>query len=234
MCFRTSRSKPLIIFIKQMKIGVAIPCFIKHIDRCLELLDSINNQTRLPDQVVVSCSSTEKAKFPEQEYKYPVKVIVTEERKNASENRNIAAKLLDTDIITFFDADDIMHPQRLEIIEQAFKEGADIVLHGFAYPHECGTSFPKIEQFDIRSNVLSKCQSGCIKYDYVQRIHHGQASVTNQIFQQVQFPEEQMYETREDCVFCYRVFSLQEIKSCYIAHALSKYSPSGTCISEKQ
>jgi glycosyltransferase involved in cell wall biosynthesis len=215
-----------------MKIGVAIPCFIKHIDKCLELLDSMNNQTRLPDQVVVSCSSIKQGAFPEKNYNFPVKIITTEEQKNASKNRNIAAKALETDIITFFDADDSMHNQRLEIIERAFEMGADIVLHSFLFAYECQHALPKIEQFDIRSNVLSQCRSGCITYDRIQRITHGHVSVTHRIYQMIQFPEEPIYETREDCVFCYCVFSIPDITSCYIAHPLTKYMPSGTCNSE--
>jgi len=216
-----------------MKIGVAIPCFIKHIDRCYELLDSINNQIRLPDQVVVSCSSSKATDFVQKNYKFPLVVITTEERKNAAQNRNIAASRLDTDIITFFDADDRMHPQRLQAIEKAFEQTADIVLHSYFLDKECEQEFPVITEFSLRKNVLSKCASGCIKYDYVQRIHHGQVSVTCSIFKQIQFPEELMYETREDCVFCSRVFSLPNIQTCYIAHPLSKYSASNTCITEK-
>ena len=41
-----------------MKIGVAIPSYYGHITRLFDLLDSIENQTVLPDKVVVSCSST--------------------------------------------------------------------------------------------------------------------------------------------------------------------------------
>jgi glycosyltransferase involved in cell wall biosynthesis len=215
-------------------IGLAIPCFIKHIDRCLELLDSINTQTRLPDKVVVSCSSSKPENFPIREYKYNLQVITTEERKNSSENRNIAAKNLDTDIICFFDADDTMHPQRLEAIEKAFEEKADIVLHSFFTNDECHNPFPEITDFNIKKNVLTQCLSGCIKYDYIQRIHHGQVSVTKEVFNKIQFPEENMYQTREDCVFCYRVFSIPGIQSSYIPHPLSKYVPSGTVVSESR
>jgi glycosyltransferase involved in cell wall biosynthesis len=110
-------------------IGIAIPCFIKHIDKCLELLDSINTQTRVPEEVVVSCSSSKVTDFPIKEYKFKLRVITSEERKNTGQNRNIAGKNLTTDVICFFDADDIMHPQRIEILGNAFEENCDIVLH---------------------------------------------------------------------------------------------------------
>ena len=99
-----------------MKLGVAIPCFINHIEQCYVLLESINQQTRIPDQVVVSCSSSKETDFIKREYKFPLIVITTEDKQIAAQNRNAAAKLLDTDIIAFMDADDIMHPQRIEIL----------------------------------------------------------------------------------------------------------------------
>ena len=215
-----------------MRLGIAIPCYNKHISRCLELLDSINTQTRLPDNVVVSCSSCKPEDFPIQTYKFPLQVLTTEERKNSSENRNIAARALDTDLICFFDADDLMHPQRLEAIYTAFLQETDIVLHGFFLESECAQEFPVLEEFTIRKDILSKCRSGCIRSDYGYRIHHGQASVTKDVFAQVQFPEEHMYQTREDCVFCFHVFSLPNIRSSYIAHPLSKYIPSGSVVYE--
>ena len=39
-------------------IGVAIPCYIYHLQKLKILLDSIQAQTLKPTHVVVSCSST--------------------------------------------------------------------------------------------------------------------------------------------------------------------------------
>ena len=234
-----------------MRIGVAIPCFIKHIPQCLQLLDALEYQTRRPDEVVVSCSST--IEFPHKEYSYPIKILVTEKKQNTSTNRNCAARELQTDIICFFDADDEMHPQRLEVIERSFQSTngvtgdiqstngvtgetptTDIILHSFFEESERDRPYPLIDlsNYSMIRNQLSQAPSGCITLDNVQRIHHGQVSVTKEIFQQVQFPEEREYEIREDCVFCYRVFSLPNIRSVYLPDPLSKYSPSWTCVTE--
>ena len=53
-------------------------------------------------------------------------------------------------------------------------------------------------------------------------------TVKKNIFEQVKFPEEVEFNTREDCVFCYRVFSLPNIKNAYIQNKLSYYKPSKT------
>ena len=214
-----------------MRVGVAIPCFIKHIPQCLTLLNSLELQTRKPDEVIVSCSST--TEFPMKQYSFPVRIIITEKKQNASTNRNIAASNLTTDIICFFDADDEMHPQRLEIIERSF-ENTDIILHSFFEESEKNYNYPYIaSNYSVIRNQLSRAPSGCITLDDIQRIHHGQVSVTRQIFQQVKFPEEPIYETREDCAFCYSVMELPNIQSAYLPYPLSKYSPSLTCFSER-
>ena len=115
-----------------MKIGVAIPCYYGHIQRLYDLLESIEKQTILPDKVVVSSSSTSELTC-DKIYSFPLEVIVTECKQNASKNRNVAAsKLLDMNYITFIDADDIMHPQRIEFLLIGFQRyDSDIILHNY-------------------------------------------------------------------------------------------------------
>jgi glycosyltransferase involved in cell wall biosynthesis len=215
-----------------MKIGIAIPCFINHINACYRLLDSIDKQTRLPDQVIVSCSSSKLSDFILKTYRFPLIVLVTAEHQNAAQNRNKAADHLETDIITFIDADDSMHPQRLEAIEQAFEDsGTTIVLHSFLLNEECEQPFPFFVKFVPEKNILNQCYSGCIKFvnnDPVSRIHHSQASVRQSAYKAVRFPEDKASEGREDCRFCYGVFSLPGTQSSYLRYPLSKYSPSKT------
>jgi cellulose synthase/poly-beta-1,6-N-acetylglucosamine synthase-like glycosyltransferase len=226
-----------------MKIGVAIPCYIGHVEPLFQLLDSIQNQSLLPDKVVVSCSSTKVSEFDiyyekMKTYSFSLQIITNEEKKNAAQNRNIAAfNLSDVNFISFIDADDIMHPQRIEIILKAFEEhGSDIILHNYyidiSFEKEL---FKKIEDNDIcvRTNSLRQHCSGCIEhidfFKYInENIHHSQVSVKKSIFDIIQFPEEVEFNRKEDCIFCNRVFNLQDIKHCYIANKLSYYAPSNT------
>jgi glycosyltransferase involved in cell wall biosynthesis len=225
-----------------MKIGVAIPSYVGHIVPLFKLLDSIQNQTVIPDKVVVSCSSTKKSDFELdcylekfQRYSFYLEIITTEEKKSAAQNRNIAAsKLSDMDYITFIDADDVMHPQRIEILLKVFHEhGSDIILHNYfidvTFEKEL---FKKIETTDIivRANSLRQHWSGCIEHiNYVEEgIHHSQVSVKNEIFNKIKFPEEVEFNRKEDCIFCHRVFNLPNIKNSYIANKLSYYAPSNT------
>jgi hypothetical protein len=82
-------------------------------------------------------------------------------------------------------------------------------------------------------SLLKPDLSGCITHvngynDLIDKIHHSQVTVKKNIFEQVKFPEEVEFNRKEDCVFCYRVFSLPNIKNAYIQNKLSNYKPSYT------
>lgn len=222
-----------------MKIGVVVPCFLDHIPHLFFLLDSIEMQTRKPDHVVVSCSSTLQPVCLPKVFSFPLEIMVTEEGKNAAQNRNIAIERLledkNIDYITFMDADDVMHPQRIEMLIQVFENtNADIILHNFIQDSESSLSqMERINDVEMRVNQLMQCSSGCIRHVdfykyYGQLIHHSQSTVKRWVLDCVKYPEEQEYFGKEDCVFCFRVFSLTNVQTAYIANPLSLYSPSGT------
>jgi len=227
-----------------MKIGVAIPAYNGHIELLFSLLDSIQNQTILPDKVVVSCSSSDDTDFDNyneklKTYSFLLQIITNKEKKGAAQNRNIAAsKLAEMDYITFIDADDIMHPQRIEILLKVFESNdSDIILHNFSeFTNDDQLFIKKFEDNEIviRPNSLKQCYSGCITHkeycDTTGSIHHGHVSIKQNIFNIVQFPEQPEFYRKEDCVFCYRVFSLPNIKDSYIFNKLTYYKPSNTQI----
>lgn len=220
-----------------MKLGVAIPCYCGHINNLFILLDSIDSQTILPNKVVVSSSSTNSFEM-KKKYSFSLEIIITGEKQNASQNRNAAAsRLLDMDYITFFDADDIMHPERIEILLEVIKKkNSDIILHNFYDESEHNMHmFDKIQNVFITTNSLTKSLSGCITHnkfnglkDSKSKIHHSQVTVKKSIFEMIKFPEETEYNEKEDCVFCYRVFSLPNVTNAYIQNKLSYYKQSST------
>jgi GT2 family glycosyltransferase len=217
-----------------MSIGVAIPCYYGHIPNLIDLLDSIEKQTLKPNKVVVSCSSTKDQIKLTKNYSFPLEIIITEENKNPAQNRNIAASKLDNvDYITFIDADDIMHPQRIEILLKVFKETeCHIILHNYLLNDK---NFENIQVINIRINELVQCFSGCIRhidfnkyYNTDEFIHHAQITIKREIFDIIKYPEEYKFTRKEDCVFCYRIFELPNMKNVYISNKLSYYKPSGT------
>ena len=206
-------------------IGVAIPCYKYHIPLLKRCLDSIETQTQKPDQVVVSCSSCEPSDIPSFAYSFPLKILTHSQRQNAGQNRNRASAELTTDIVSFFDVDDVMHPQRMEVL----LDGQDysILLHGYALPHE---EFPiTYTSVDGYANQLRKGPTGCalLGDDVSARIHHAHATVRRELLEHVQFRPDVAFERREDALFCGDVLALPGITSLYIANPLSLYYEEG-------
>lgn len=197
-----------------MKLGVAIPCFYGHLNNLIELLDSIENQTILPSQVVVSCSSTNFEVY--KSYSFPLQIITTKERKNAAQNRNIAAiHLPDMDYITFINANDSMHPQYIEILLHVIKlHNSEIILHNYtdSEPME------PIDSLHIDTNTLVQSRCGITHENETFKIHYSQVTVKDTILEQVKFPEE--CYAMEDSGFCNLVFNLN-VNHAYISNKLS-------------
>lgn len=211
-------------------IGIAVPCYIHHFDKLKRMLDSIEKNTMKPHQVVISCSSMNNANvsLDEDKYSFPIKIIYHNERLNAAQNRNIASSHLNTDIISFFDADDIMHPQRIESIYNAFNTyDCKIVLHSYSENRE--QSFEKYETIHYEYGVLMKAPSGCaiVKYNWQLPIHHSQVSVSKDIMLKLKFNESSDHERKEDAIFCGLVLSTEPERNVYIKNELSQYDYAG-------
>jgi glycosyltransferase involved in cell wall biosynthesis len=225
-----------------MKLGVAIPCYKYHIPVLKRCLDSIEQQTRKPDIVVVSCSSSVKDDIPQSyyEYSFPVRIYTHRMKMNAAENRNFAGLMLqglNCDIFSFFDCDDEMHPQRLKAIEHAFEtlEECGIVLHSYLYEKDdLAKPFPLYKTLEISMNLLEKAPTGCavLKSNWSSPIHHSQVSVQKDIFKQIKFRENSAFAREganggnEDALFCGDVLALKG-PNVYIANPLSKYYQEG-------
>jgi glycosyltransferase involved in cell wall biosynthesis len=210
-------------------IGVAIPCYKHHIPHLKRCLDSIEAQTVKPTEVIVACSSSKSSDIPFSSYNYSfaLRILPRPERYNAAENRNYAAQFITADIVSFFDADDEMHPQRLEAIRQAFHQypGLDIVLHSFLEGEETKRPFEHHSTFDFKPQTLKKAPTGCAIYapNWNARIHHAQVSVNRFILGRIQFKEDPGNERREDAIFCGDVLAMDNCQNVYISTPLSKY-----------
>jgi glycosyltransferase involved in cell wall biosynthesis len=218
-------------------IGVAVPCYIHHLEHLKRMLESVEKNTMKPDIVIISCSSMGSSDSKSEiidltSYSFPVKIIYHKERLNAAQNRNIAAAHLETDIISFFDADDIMHPQRIEAISGAFEKYYDckIVLHGFLDSYT--KSFETFETINYEPGVLRHAPSGCaiVNYNWRSLIHQSQVSVTNDVLLKYKFNESVDHERREDAVFCGTILRDEPTRNVYIPHTLSAYESAGEWI----
>lgn len=209
-------------------IGVAVPCYKHHVKLLLRMLQSIEENSIKPEIVIISCSSMDDEELILPEYSFPVRLILHKERKNAAENRNIAAAQLTTDIVSFFDADDIMHPQRIEFILNAFnKYDCKIVLHNFYETYN--SVFTTYDTAAYEYGVLERAPSGCaiVKYNWRSLIHHSQVSVLKDVLDKIKFIETADHERREDAVFCGHVLAEFPGDNVYISNKLSAYECAG-------
>ena len=112
-------------------IGVYIPVYWKHVQYMPRLMASIANQTKQPDEIIILFHVDQKTAAEKHSKWYGnAKIIYNDTPFIASIGRNILINHATCDIISFMDADDIMHNKRIEYIYQTMTNGkCDGVLH---------------------------------------------------------------------------------------------------------
>jgi glycosyltransferase involved in cell wall biosynthesis len=161
-------------------------------------------------------------------YSFSLQIVTCREKKNAAQNRNTAASYLQTDIITFFDADDLMHPQRIDAIHRGFStHDAYFMVHSFQM-RQVYVPYPT---YSYHVNQLEVCLYGStlIKdHAYDMPIANGHCSVLRRILSECAYPESGEDQGREDTVFSARIIQKYPNHTLYCSDALSCYLPSGT------
>ena len=206
-----------------------------------DCLDSLEAQTEKPDRVLVVCSQATDEDIPEsyRTYTFPLEFVTREGVYNQSQNRNEGIKRMNTDIVSFFDADDIMHPQRIEFIRRYFP-GSDILLHGYKTDSPV---FEPISQPIVHHSGLIRGHTGCVVFDpkgavtryyatgefdasyteWKKPLHHAQFSIRAEFLEFMKFPEDPKRIINEDALFCGLVISMSHVKSVFIEDSLSWY-----------
>lgn len=123
-------------FLSAQSVSVIIPCTYKHFYLLPELLDALELQSRQPDEVVISLSEAHRvgngklSDLQARTYSFSLKLLTSHDVQYAGINRNIAAENSSGDILITQDADDLPHPQRVEIICYFLKKTrADHLMH---------------------------------------------------------------------------------------------------------
>lgn len=124
--------------------SICVPCIPRDIHHLPELLESISAQTLLPLKVVIALSETsEEMSLTLQESLanrfsgFEISISWTDLIQNTAQNRNRARLTAAGQFISWFDADDLMLPERLQIIASAFASfpALDVVVHAFSHPY---------------------------------------------------------------------------------------------------
>lgn len=122
-------------------ISLIIPCIPEHLNSLESILNDYATGSEKPDETIISLSNTQKLRdnlfidYIKQKFNQLLprfKIIQTSELLNRADNRNKAIKYATGDLITFSDADDRVHKQRIEIIKYFFNNhNIDFLLHSF-------------------------------------------------------------------------------------------------------
>ena len=183
---------------QSLTTSVIIPCHYGHFKHLFALLEIHTQQSVIPDEIIISLSESEKIPIEEinalKDYPWPFKftLICTNEKKTAGENRNIALESASGPLLLFFDADDVPHPQRTEIIKEIFEEyEVNFLFHCFTYEE----AFPNPRM--KKAYYLSKMSQCLVNFTL------GHVCYLKEPLQALKWPIDQR---QEDIVFAQKVF----------------------------
>lgn len=226
-------------------LSIVIPCYPPHARFLLRALQSIAGQTLKPLETLIGLSETSEAEAQRLSAYLsritPCKVIPSEQKCLPAANRNRAMQQAAGDLVVFMDADDTMHPQKLEIVEYfAVKTQCKLLLHGylqssFDYPwyspaelkwvgseEILRATFGSPAQRNLNSETGPQSETNCYAGgDY--EVMHSCAAVTRDVLKRIQYVNLPS-DTRlcEDGRFCRDV--LWEYRSaCYVCAKLLAY-----------
>ncbi len=142
--------------------SMIVPCHYTHFCYLDELLENISQQTRLPDEVIIALSGTEFLNPDEvrsamaQQWPFELIWLPAQEVISRGGNRNRAAEKASGDILICSDADDLMHPRRIELCMRLLESDPwpEMILHGLILsPEASPTQFQWVQQMPFEEFV---------------------------------------------------------------------------------
>jgi hypothetical protein len=208
--------------------GVAIPCYEGHFHLLPTLIENICISTVRPDHIAISCSSWKHNSRTDTHYKgIPVSIQYSRQKLNQAMNRNIAGSMLKTQYISFIDADDLMHPSRIEYILKAFNSGPyQALYHGYMREHisHYSDAFQPMDPFKLSTEelIVDPNAYGITVGQSGYEIHHAHVTVTREVFNQFKFNESWDVHRLEDSLYA-RTLVKHGVKLGYVANKLTRY-----------
>ena len=205
--------------------AVIIPCYYGHAHHLFSLLKLYEQQTVLPDKVVIALSEAHRV-APElimainnEPWLFPVKLVSSDQKRYAGPNRNSACAHADGDILICQDADDVPHPQRVEAIKYFFqKYHVDHLLHKFH-----GANKDNEPEFALYNNI------GDITYSYPKKytdtykignVTNGNVSILKKVFKKNQWSNKRR---GQDTEFNKKIYKKRRLKKIVIKAPLIAY-----------
>ncbi len=220
-----------------MKISLCITCYDQDYHHVESRILVLKQQTRHPDEVLVVCSGLEKLEVSDPN----VKVYTFPARMLPGGARNKGGELATGDVVSFCDADDPMHPQKIEILGQIFKdEAVDALVHGYGLNSpdfapiantdeieigqitEVDERWEKVQNhvFDPHRDIPRTCVVPPPKYSDCP-IHHGHISAKKEVFADLRYREDMWLG--EDGDFCQSIVKSPKYSLYYTPLSLINY-----------
>lgn len=119
--------------------SVIIPIIPNHFRYITKLLKELAGESNYIGEVLICASSVSETsrKYLEEivgksSGSLSIRIIATSEYRSAGENRNVGWKYAKFDYLSFLDADDIYHPQRLSLISKVLNlQDVDALVHDY-------------------------------------------------------------------------------------------------------
>jgi glycosyltransferase involved in cell wall biosynthesis len=171
--------------------SLIVPCIPKHFQYIPELLEQYAKQTVPPDEIVISLSeaasmaSGEIDAVKNNPWPFQLKIIEHKEKRSEGENRNLGTQYASGDLMLYQDADDLPHPQRVELIKRLFENyQIDHLLH--AYVLDTDFRGFTIYDFDSLPVYYSKELTNCVGNRH---LHNGATALTRDVAHRVKWVE---------------------------------------------
>lgn len=199
----------------QLSTCVVVPSVPEHVSHLDDLFDSVASQTVLPDKVVVALSETDSqtCNFLETEFRnkftdIDIKFDCVDQKAFSATNRNRGSHECHAqDLIAFMDADDIMHPKRVQLARDMIaRYDADALAHTYSseIAHVSGNEKVHMPDDVRRQHEIQLLNNGPIHFENV-AIHHGHPTVRREVFEREKQDDSERYRRSEDSEYLRRL-----------------------------
>jgi glycosyltransferase involved in cell wall biosynthesis len=237
---------------KTLKTTICIPCVPEHWQSLEAVLMAYKVGTEVPDEVVVSLSDCDKLTsqaIRDLEARYSsvfnFKLIRNSQRLSAAKSRQVASNMALGDILIYQDADDLPHPQRVEILRSLFELNKEAMHVGHPFTMT-GEAFQKIGNFldvpvlpltslyrtylheSLTPNVPVIERLGAFgewlpNSTHRGRFANGAPAVRKSVFERVQWTDDLKFFKSEDCEFNFAVLMAYN-QSFFVDHPVYFYN----------
>lgn len=210
----------------EQTLSFCITCYNKDIHLLDSLIDWMKMQTVHPDEILISCSGLPEGFKYKLNHIYiknkqvPIHTINSPQIHNQACARNAGASASSCTYITFFDTDDVPHPQKIEITKK-YINGYDFLVHNFfEIPKKTlRENFKNINFRNYKISSIDYCDDldlnrscsnisvMCEKYKNPDGsgLHHSHATFKTSIFNNIQFNTKPQFHRFEDGIFLQNV-----------------------------